>query len=184
MNSTTNNIELIWEAFHDQLLRFILKKVHNKDFAEDILQSVFLKIISKIDTLKDSSKLKSWLYQIANNAITDHFREKKLTGPGEDDNFDPDDEVDGNINEEVGGWILPIIEELPEKYREALILSEINGISQKALASHLGISYEGAKSRVQRGRALIKDRLTQCCCFYIDKYGNILDYQRRDENCD
>ena len=182
MNNTTKNIELIWKDCRDQLLRFILSKVHNRDLAEDILQNVFLKIIAKIDTLKNPAKLKSWLYQLTNNTIIDHFREKKQGELNGCESILQDSE-DDNINELVGGWILPIINELPDKYSEALILSEIKGVSQKELARKLGISYEGAKSRVQRGREMIKAKLMECCCFCVDKYGNVIDYQLRDENC-
>jgi RNA polymerase sigma-70 factor (ECF subfamily) len=86
--------------------------------------------------------------------------------------------------EEVSSWISPFIMGLPKKYRDALILSEINGMSQKDLAVHLGISYAGARSRVQRGRRLLKEELTQCCIFHTDKYGNIMDVNRKSDDCD
>lgn len=183
MNKSTTDIEMIWQECHDQLLRFILGKVRNTTTAEDILQTVFLKIMSKINTLKNPGKLKSWLFQVTNNTIIDHYRGNKFSEYSGEDNYDLEDDLNENINELVGSWILPIIKDLPEKYQEALILSEIKGISQKELATHLGISYEGAKSRVQRGRIMLKEKLNQCCCFYADKYGNILSYQRRDNNC-
>ncbi len=179
-----NKIELIWKEYYSQLLKFILKSIPDKDTAEDILQNVFIKILSNIDSLKDSTKLKTWIFQITRNAIIDHFRESKAAKSIPLDLKDEDDEIKNDITEEVGTWIFPFIKTLPEKYQEALILSELNGMSQKDLATHLGISYAGAKSRVQRGRTMLKERLTQCCIFHSDKYGNIMDYEHNPDNCE
>ena len=58
------SIESIWKEYHDHLQMFILKKVSDKATAEDILQNVFIKILSNINSLKDSTKMKNWLFQI------------------------------------------------------------------------------------------------------------------------
>ena len=179
-----NYIESIWKEYHDQLLMFIRNWVSDKDAAEDILQNVFIKILSRINSLKDNTKIKNWLFQITRNTIIDHFRESKDTENISSDLQEEDDEINDNITEEVGNWIAPFIRSLPEKYQEALLLSEIKGMSQKDLATHLGISYSGAKSRVQRGRSILKEKLTQCCIFYTDKYGNIMEYKRKENDCD
>src|SRR5216683_1532991 len=71
--------ERIWEEFHPRLKQFILKRIPDQQNAEDILQEVFLKIHTRIDTLRDEEKLQSWIYQIARNAIADYYREQKAT---------------------------------------------------------------------------------------------------------
>ena len=77
-----------------------------------------------------------------------------------------------------------MIESLPEHYREALMLSEIDGLTQKEVAERLSLSVSGAKSRVQRGRAMVKDMLFDCCKFEFDHRGNVMDYERKDNCCD
>lgn len=64
----------------------------------------------------------------------------------------------------------PIISTLPDKYREALMLSDIKGVSQKEIAEQLNISYSGAKSRVQRGREMLKATYEKCCDISTDVY--------------
>jgi len=179
-----NGIKSIWNEYYDQLLNFILKRVSDKATAEDILQNVFIKIISNIESLQDSASLKNWLFQITRNTIIDHFRESRTTESISTDLPEEYEEANEDIMEEVGNWISPFISGLPKKYRDALNLSEINGMSQKDMAAHLGISYAGARSRVQRGRSLLKKELTQCCTFHTDKYGNILDVYRKTKVCD
>jgi RNA polymerase sigma-70 factor (ECF subfamily) len=68
-----------------------------------------------------------------------------------------------------------MIRELPEKYREAVQLAEIEGLPQQEIANRLSLTLSGAKSRVQRGRVLLKEVLDQCCTFHVDRRGNVMD---------
>ncbi len=175
-------MEMIWKDHHDQLLHFINKRVKDKDESEDILQDVFVKILSKIDTLKDDSKLQSWIYQITRNAIADYFRKKNKVEEISNQE-ETSDEQEQNAMNEATGWIWYYINTLPENYRDALIMYEMKGYSQKEIAEKLGISYVNARSRIQRGRQLLKKNLTDCCVFNVDAYGNILEYNPRQQNC-
>ena len=69
-----------------------------------------------------------------------------------------------------------MVEALPEPYREALVLTSYEGLSQKELAKRLGLSYSGAKSRVQRARERVKDMLMTCCHLEFDRRGTVIDY--------
>ena len=89
-----------------------------------------------------------------------------------------------NLNEQVMGWIPSLIGQLPDRYREAIELYEVNGLTQQEIADRLGISLSGAKSRVQRGREKLKAILNECCSFEQDRHGNIVDYQQNNTgNC-
>jgi RNA polymerase sigma factor, SigZ family len=175
-------LETIWRENHDQLLAFINKRIKNKEESEDILQEVFIKILSKIGTLKDNSKLQAWVYQMTRNAIIDFIRKKKFQEM-EDEIKDIEDETNENAMNEATGWIGKYVDALPETYREAVILYELKGKSQKEIADQLGISYTNARSRIQRGRLLLKKNLTDCCTFNVDVYGNIIDYHSRPKDC-
>ena len=78
---------------------------------------------------------------------------------------------------------LPVISasQLPGPYRQALILTEYQGLTQKQLAERMGLSLSGAKSRVQRARKMLKELLLECCHFEFDRYGTVFDYRPR--NC-
>lgn len=65
------------------------------------------------------------------------------------------------------------MDDLPEEFCEALCLTEIEGMSQKEYAELKGLSYSGAKSRVQRARVLLKNMLLKCCHYQFDKYGTV-----------
>ena len=71
------SVEGVYEAFHTELRRFVLAKVSDPATVDDILQDVYLRIHTHIDSLRDCSRLQSWVYQIARNAIVDHYRSRR-----------------------------------------------------------------------------------------------------------
>ncbi len=172
------DIEHIWKEFYAPLKGFVAGRVSNHAAVDDIVQNVFIKIAGHISELKDSQKIRTWIYQITRNTIIDYYRKQKPTDelPVYLQMMDEYDEQD--LSKELASCIRPMIEQLPDKYREAIELTELNGISQKQLSEQLGISLSGAKSRVQRGREKLKELLTACCHIEADRYGNILDYQK------
>src|SRR5437588_9878415 len=184
MSMTTT--EHIWEAFHTPLQQFIRRHVSDEATTEDVLQNVFLKIHQHMETLKDVKKLESWIYQIARNAIIDSYRSSKPTTTLEAAEVLalPEELPDDDVVSELLPCIRAMVRSLPEHDRQALILTEYQGLTQKELSERLGLSFSGAKSRVQRAREKLKQQLLECCHFELDRRGHILDYQPRYHNCE
>jgi len=174
---TTN----FWKELEPSLRSFIRSKVKDQHSAEDILQNVYLKIQAGHSGLKDPTKRIPWIYSITRNAIVDYHRESKknILVSQHRDELASDSEAQANVMHEFSMCVPGMIGALPEKYREALYLVEIEGLSQKELAERLGISYSGAKSRVQRAREKLKELLLDCCHIDTDAYGNVIEYQPR-----
>ncbi len=177
------SIENIWLGYHHKLHGFIQSRVGDASIADDILQDVFTRIHSRLDSLKDSGKIQSWIYQITRNAIIDFYRtNKKMTELPESLS-----NIEMNTNEktrkEMSKWLLPMIQSLPKNYRQALLLSEIESLPQKEVAKKLGLSLPGAKARIQRGRKLLKNVLLDCCSYKFDRKGNVIDYKSKGETC-
>jgi RNA polymerase sigma-70 factor (ECF subfamily) len=177
--------EHAWYALHEPLRAFIRKRVEDRETAEDILQDVFLKMHLHADALRDEHKVESWIYQIARNLIIDHYRKAHQSISLEEAGPDrwlvemPEEDLRATLAPSVAA----MVNCLPENYREALWLTDYQGISQKALAERLGISFSGAKSRVQRARDKLKQLLLDCCHFELDRRGGIIDYQPRCDCC-
>ena len=172
--------EKVWEEFNIGLKHFIFKHVQDEPSAEDILQDVFLKIHTHIGSLRESDKLQGWIYQIARNAITDYYRAHKFTPDLPEVPYVPEDPFDDVVSDLVP-YVKKIVDNLPHDYRQALILTEYEGLTQRELAERLGISISGAKSRVQRAKEKVKLMLLKCCHFQFDSLGRIIDYE---PNCD
>jgi RNA polymerase sigma-70 factor (ECF subfamily) len=176
------DIEALWKEYHASLRRFIQNRVSEESAVEDLLQDVFVKVHSKIDTLKESRRIRSWLYQIARNTIIDYYRRRK---PMEElpEGLSLSEKDDRRALKELAGCLRPMIERLSEPTREALILSELQGLAQKDIAEKQGISLPGAKSRVQRGRRKLKELMLECCHCEFDRRGAVYDYERKKDHC-
>ena len=171
------SLEQLWIDFSARLSAFIRSRVEDDVAAEDLLQEVFLRIHTRMDTLRETDRLESWVYQIARNAIIDHYRARRSLDPLHESIPEMDDlfqEPDSAA--EIAASMHEMVAALPEPYREALLLTEFQGLNQQELADRLGISLSGAKSRVQRARQKIKNELLSCCHFEFDRYGRIVDY--------
>ena len=176
--------EKVWVDFHPGGYMFCLKRIPDEQSAEDLLQEVFLKIHARIDTLRDEEKLQSWIYQIARNAITDYYREQRATLELPESLLLPEEPLVGDdVVKELIPSIKAMVDSLPDEYRRALIMTDYEGLTQRQLAEKLGLSYSGAKSRVQRAREKLKVMLLDCCHFEFDRLGKVIDYQPKCGQC-
>ena len=179
MNDDSNKCNIDLKEFRDQLRAFINKRVSNQEDVEDILQEVFIKAQTNVASLKDARKCIPWVYQITRNTIIDYYNKNKnkyLTTEISEELSDFSDNETINP-EEINQGLKPFIEALPKKYRDALLAIDLNGLTQKEYSEQQGISLSCSKSRVQRGRKMVKEMLMDCCKFNSDEYGNVFDYE-------
>lgn len=170
----------LWQAHKERLHDYIAKRVRDRHIADDILQDVFLKAHANLHRVSSSGSVSAWLFRITANAIADYYRTHMP--PEELPEDFPAPERERDYVAELASCLQPMIDGLPEIYRTALTLSEIEGITQREVASRLGISVSGVKSRVQRGREKLRERLLQCCAIEAGRTG-IIGYEVRDKRC-
>ena len=185
MGNESTTTEELWELFGERLKSFILRRVSDKQVAEDLLQETFIRVHTKLDGIDDVQRISSWVYQIARNLIIDHYRSRAKEAASIADDLEADSDEDQNINELVSSWLPYMISQLPDSYREAVELYELKGLAQQEIADHLNLSLSGAKSRVQRGRDKLKSLLFDCCSFEKDRRGNVIGFKRNNapEEC-
>lgn len=170
-------IKSIHSDFNSVLYGFIAARVDNADDAKDIRQEVFIKIATKLDSLTNSEKLRSWIFTVARNTIIDYYRKN-----GKEKHVDMEDSLAEEVraSEEtdttkgLDRCLISFIEKLPDEYRDIIIDSEIKGIKQKDLAEKYNLAYPTVRSRVQRGRTRLKELLLDCCKIEADSRGNII----------
>lgn len=179
----------VWHDFHGRLLDFIARRVRDRDSAEDILQEVMLRIHRHAGQLKSASAVGAWVHQIARSAIADHYRSAPVrreqpVGIDLDRDEPPLIEPSAELRSELAACLGPLLELLPTIHREALTLTEVEGLTQASAAARLGLSTSGMKSRVQRARVQLRDLLVACCEIELDRRGGIMSYQPRRAPCD
>ena len=175
----------IWSEFSGQIRRHLLAKVRNESDADDLMQEIFVKIHRHAGELRDRDKLAPWIRRIVSNTVIDYYRkggapevelDEEKTASGE--NGGDDDTLTCAIK-----CLNVFVSRLPDNYREALLLADVEGEKQKEAAERMGISYSGFKSRVQRGRAMIKDMFVGCCIDSLGADGKLNPCFNRNDDC-
>jgi len=161
----SHKLDDVWNEFSGQIRGYLLKKVKQKDDADDLLQEIFIKIHNNLNELRDDKKLAPWIYQIVRNSLTDYYRRTSPDMTNLNEETVASETAEDDIYSAcISGCLQVFIDRLPEKYREPLVLSELYGRKQKDIAKDMNLSYSGLKSRVQRGREMIKDMFVECAC--------------------
>jgi RNA polymerase sigma-70 factor (ECF subfamily) len=202
--------ERLWHEVHDRLTAFVAQRVDDPADVADLVQTVFLRVHQHMASIEDEQRLLPWLFQITRNAIADYYRapvrRREIGGVAPDgavdlragqgtataagtsaENPEPLHPIDPRsasddepATRELAGCVRPLLQLLPPSYQEALTLVEFDGVAQVEAASRLGISVSGMKSRVQRGRAMLRDGLLECCEISRSATGGVLDFAPRD----
>ncbi|WP_158277588.1 RNA polymerase sigma factor SigZ [Opitutus sp. ER46] len=165
--------------FTTKLRAFIRRRVRDDATADDLTQETLLKVYRSRASLRDGQRLEAWVYRIARTTLIDHFRRQR-----------PSDELPESLASEPADEVAAIrgvivhatriyLEELPDAYREPVRLAEFEGLPLAKIALRLGLSLTAVKSRVQRGRAMLKKKLQDCCRFEFDRGGKLIGYERR-----
>jgi RNA polymerase sigma-70 factor (ECF subfamily) len=170
----------IWKLHADDIKYFILSKVKDEVIADDLLQETFIKVHTKLNTLKDEGKLKSWLFSIARYTVLDYFRSKKLVYETTDEDFIFEEQ---KLEHTEVDCLHGIIKSLPKKYRDPLFLSDIKGIKQQQIAEQLHLPLPTIKSQIQRGRKMIAQGFMDCCDFVVNDAGFLVGEVKDKADC-
>jgi len=160
-----------------RLRPFVARRVPLAD-VDDVVQDVFLRMQRGIASLRDDQRFGAWVYQVARSAIADSRRTRARHPLSDRDVEDTLEENDAAAID-LAAYVTPFVAMLPSPYREALTLTELEGVSQKDAAEMLGISVSGMKSRVQRGRAQLRELFDTCCRIALDARGRVVACEPR-----
>jgi RNA polymerase sigma-70 factor (ECF subfamily) len=169
--------------FVAKLRAFIRARVSDDATADDLTQETLLKVYRSRASLRDGDRLEAWLYRIARRTLIDYYRKRR---PSEELpaslKSESEDEV-STIRDAVLISTIRYMEELPDAYRVPIQLSELEGMSMPQIALRLGLSLTAVKSRIRRGRQMLKRKLQDCCHFEFDQHGKVISWERRNPRC-
>jgi RNA polymerase sigma-70 factor (ECF subfamily) len=133
----------------------------------------------------DNDKVHAWIYKVTHNAIIDYYRKSRRYTELESLKDEISTVLEENLtsNKEIAFCLKNMVGKLPDKYREAIEYTVFESHTQKEYSEMAGISLSGAKSRVQRARNLLKEMVFGCCNLEFDRLGNIINYKKRNSNC-
>ena len=169
-----------WTRLRQLVFRFIHTRTRDSNLSDDLTQEVMIKAQKHLPMLKDAGKLGHWLIVMARNLVTDTYRSRIRAAGIQPMNEEAREE---NFNACVSGYLKKLIPELPDTYRTAVQLAHDRELPQQEIARFLGLSLSGAKSRVQRGRMLLRRKLEEDLMLQTDSYGNVVVCESRKPTC-
>lgn len=175
MNPHCKIVAPVFQEYSNILTRYIRSRVSDPIDSEELLSQVMMKIYDNCEKLAGLRNTEAWLVTIARNTITDYFRKQQKFVFNEQALDLAEESSEGLLNE-LEACVPSLINKLPEKYGLPLAAYELKGISQKQLALDYGMSESGLKSRVQRGRKMLKTLFQEYC-------GHIMKEQESCGDC-
>ncbi len=162
--------DILVRRYKDQLLNYVYRFVGNRSDAEDIVQETFLRVYKNKHYYKEIAKFSTWIYTIAGNLAKTELRRRKRRKifsvsnfVNDEKDFDipdaersPEQQVDGSLKDDI---IQKAIEKLPPKFKEVILLRDVQGFSYEEISQILGIPLGTVKSRVNRGRLKLQEDL-------------------------
>ncbi len=144
-NGNVFAFDTIYEKYAEKLYAFSWKYLKSKEEAEELVQSVFLKVWENRNKLKKGTSFKSFLFTIAYNEICNKFRKKKYLSEFVKETMSTESDVSAGTEEEIDyrfalEQIEQILARLPEKQRVIFIKSRFDGKSAKEIAEELGVT--------------------------------------------
>ena len=166
-----------WREHETALRRFLTHKLSDAHLAEDVLQEVFVKAMLRGTGFCGLTSARAWLFEVARNAVADHFklRKEQVTLPEDL----PVDVEEPPTVDTLTACLPRVLSELSEADREAITLCDLQGMTQEAYATLKGLSLPGAKSRIQRARKRLLAHLTTACQVQFDESGQVLSFVPR-----
>jgi len=162
---------LLVKRYERPLYTLCLRMVRNPDDAEDCAQSAFLKAYSALESFKPGRSFKNWIYQIAANVCVDHLRKLKRQPATPT----PAELVPENLRDrqptprqaasmaEIRQTVRHALDLLDDVYRLPLLLFYMEGVECKEIAAMLQLRLGTVKTRMRRGRILLRETIsTQC----------------------
>jgi RNA polymerase sigma-70 factor (ECF subfamily) len=177
--------ERVWRELEGRLRPFVARRVAAPADADDVLQDVFLRVQRSIAQVREEDRLGPWLFQVARSAIAEHGRARMRHPLARDADVveapapEPSGADDDELTSELVACVAHFVTLLPSPYREAITLTELEGVSQKDAAAMLGISHSGVKSRVQRGREQLRRMFEDACAIELDARRKVTECEPR-----
>ena len=162
-----------------KIFQLAFRYVKNREDAEEVAQDVLLKVFRKIEAFRGDSALSSWVYRITFNTAMSRLRHTRAAriaevpewpvgaasnGDGEPRAYEPADwsnlADEGMLRRQMRERLFEAVGQLPAIYREPVILRDFKGLSTEEASSRLRVKDQTLKSRLHRGRLLLRDRLS------------------------
>ena len=179
--SSRGDQDALFAALEADARQVVRRWVRDSAAVDDLVQDTLLKLYEHLGELREPEAARGWVRTAARRAVIDAHRRRRWVF-SDPEPLAPEVE-DWSTEAMVASWLPAFLETLPEPYRQAVRWADLEGVPQTEIAQRLGLSASGAKSRVQRGRRMLKARLLDCCHVEMARGGHVVELRHRESDC-
>jgi RNA polymerase sigma-70 factor (ECF subfamily) len=168
------------DRYSSRIRQLALRYTRNPEDADEVVQDVLLKVYQKIEAFRGDAALSSWIYRITFNTAMTRLRTAKVSRAADrarDGRLTESAEEDGRREADIADWtsladdevmraelrqrLVQALSDLPAIYRVPILLRDIQGLSTEEASAVLRVKDQTLKSRLHRGRMILRDRLAE-----------------------
>jgi RNA polymerase sigma-70 factor, ECF subfamily len=178
MQHPNEDLGAAFSRLQASLRSYLRRRVSDATLVEDLLQETFLKALTSKRAGRQIDNLSGWLFATARTTLVDHYRATSLPAEALDENMPESEPTDDlQLHTEVAHCLTVFIHELAPLYRDTLVATDLEGETMRSIAEQQAVTVSAIKSRAARGRAMLKEKLLQCCQVKMAA-GLVTDYYR------
>jgi RNA polymerase sigma-70 factor, ECF subfamily len=178
---TDNAFDLAALNIVPRLSAYFRRRIREPATVNDLVQDTLLKAYRSRGALRDETRFDSWVFRIAHGKMVDHYRRKPTMELCADATGEAPEATD-RVTEILECSARCYLETLPKKYRDPVHLAEYEGLPHGQIARQLGVTLAAAKSRVRRGKLMVRGLMEARCEFERDVLGRVIAYRVRGAN--
>lgn len=172
-----NCIDAAWRKHAPELRSWLRKNMNQPQDVDDMMQDLFMKALGQGSKFCSIANARAWLFEVARNTMADRLRVRREMVELPDDLASEVD--DRQAVDQLSACLPRVLAELSRTDREAIDLCDLEGLSQAEYAAKVGLNLSAAKSRLQRARQKMRERMTQACQVKFDGQGHVQDFVPR-----
>lgn len=164
-NGNLQQASLLFDRFHKRIFNFLVRMTADREVAEDLTQNVFLRLLKYRHSYNPEMKFQSWIYQMARNAFADYYQQQKQRKPVKmevekltDHLPEPMDALEQEENEKR---LIRALAQLPDDYRELLVLTRFQQLKYEEVAGFLNMTVANVKVKVHRAMGQLRENYFQ-----------------------
>ncbi len=160
-NGNLQQASILFDRYNKRIFNFLARMASDREAAEDLAQNVFLRMLKYRHTYKPEMKFQSWIYQMARNVFSDYYQQQKQRMPVKmeveklDDHLS--DLMEAMEQEENEKRLIRALAQLPDDYRELLVLTRFQHLKYEEVAGFLNMTVANVKVKVHRAIGQLRE---------------------------
>ncbi|MGC3874588.1 RNA polymerase sigma factor [Halomonas sp. GXIMD04776] len=165
-NAANDAVHTVIVEVHQNLLKFLICRLGNEDEAADVLHDFYVKVLTRVDDIRDTQMLRAWMHRVLETTLVDYYRTQSSRRHIERDYSYQESLVstdEDDLDFIICVCLYKLLPTLKAEYANVLWRADLVGESREGLAAALDITVSHLRVRLHRARQALRQRLEETC---------------------